>query len=210
MAQQRMRDPVAAGYLFGVELRFLVDRAAERVEQHALNGVALANLRILGDVTTFARWSSCTRAVPITCAAIPGLLALAASENCGHDAGAAPPAHESHNPQGLFVRGVGNEEFSHDNETQRTACEVGAPVTLLRKSDKGLYSGVNLLHHAMRGFGAVLPNVCGQLVYIFKSFWVEIVAAHARPVRRASILSCNRAKASSPGMSFTFPLLTSS
>jgi len=49
-----------------------------------------------------------------------------------------------------------------------------------------------------------------DFVDIVERFRVQLLTDQAGPLRRASILSCNRAKASSPGISLTLPLLTSS
>jgi hypothetical protein len=69
---------------------------------------------------------------------------------------------------------------------------------------------VNLVNHAVRGTRVVLADVGRDFVDIVERFRVQLLTDQAGPLRRASILSCNRAKASSPGISLTLPLLTSS
>ena len=42
------------------------------------------------------------------------------SKDCGHDARAAASVHHGDDPEGLFIRRVGNEIFTNDDEAQRT------------------------------------------------------------------------------------------
>ena len=43
-----------------------------------------------------------------------------ASQNRGHNAGTAPSVHYRHNPQGLFIRRIGDQVFMYQNEAQRS------------------------------------------------------------------------------------------
>ena len=58
---------------------------------------------------------------------------LSASENCGHQPGATPCVHDGDNPEGPFLRRVGNQVFTYQNEAQRSRGEVRASVALTGK-----------------------------------------------------------------------------
>jgi hypothetical protein len=84
-------------------------------------------------------------------------------------------------------------------------------VANVRKRNYILDGAANLIDYAVGRFTAALAYVHRNFVDVDKGFRMKIVAAaHAGPLRRASIRSCMRAKASSPGISFTRPLLMSS
>src|SRR6266702_4280393 len=56
------------------------------------------------------------------------MFSLPASQDRGHDTRTAASVHDRDNPQGLFLRSVGNQVFAHKSEPQRPRTEVGASV----------------------------------------------------------------------------------
>ena len=69
----------------------------------------------------------------------------------------------------------------------------------------------DIRNHAISGTGIFVGDVFPDLGKIDFGLWMEIVAGYAGGLNlRASLFSRNRAKTSSPGMSFTLPVLISS
>jgi hypothetical protein len=61
---------------------------------------------------------------------------LPASEDRGYGARAAPSVHYRDNPQGLFLRCVGDQVFTYKNEAQRPRTEIRASVAPMGKNHK--------------------------------------------------------------------------
>src|SRR5580704_752896 len=115
-----------------------------------------------------------------------------------------------HYPERPLIRRVGNQVIVHTNEAQRPGGKVGAAVALMGKRYESLNSIVNLISYAVGGVDTVLRDKLPQIVNVDISLGMKLKAAHAWLLRRASLFAFSRAKASSPGMSLTLPLLMSS
>jgi hypothetical protein len=63
------------------------------------------------------------------------------------------------NPQGLFVRRVGNQIVADQKEPQRPGTEVRASVALMGKSQKPANGIENLRHDPVGGIPVFLRNV---------------------------------------------------
>jgi len=68
----------------------------------------------------------------------PCYLLLSSSKDCSHHAGAAPSVQHCDNPQGFFLRRVGNQVFTHHDEAQRAGSEVRALVAGAGERNKGI------------------------------------------------------------------------
>ena len=70
--------------------------------------------------------------------------------------------HDGHNPQGPFVRSVGDKIIAYVRETQRTLGEVWTPIALVGEGCKLLNGSFNLFHYAVGGgnvaLGDEIPN----------------------------------------------------
>lgn len=90
------------------------------------------------------------------------------------------------------------------------AGEVRTAMPTMGERNQALNGAINFINDAVSGFGAIFAEVKRDFIDIDERLRMEVVIAHAGPLRRASILSCKRAKASSPSINFTLPLLMSS
>lgn len=88
---------------------------------------------------------------------------LPAPQDRGYDTGISPPVHHGDNPKRLFFRGVGNQIFTHQNEAQRSSCEVRTSMARLGMCDHGANAVKDFLAHTARSkwvvFRDVLPNL---------------------------------------------------
>jgi len=86
-------------------------------------------------------------------------------------------------------------------------------MATVRKRNQVLNGIENLDNHPVRGIRIVGRNIAAEFVNVFVSFGVKLiplVIRHRERLRSASVFAMRRAKASSPGIIVTFPLLMSS
>jgi hypothetical protein len=82
------------------------------------------------------------------------------------------------NPQGLFLRRVGNQVFTHHDEVQRAGSEVRALVADAGERNKGIY-GINYFRNQPVGSVRIVRrNELPNLVEVNPDFRVEIISNH--------------------------------
>ena len=133
-----------------------------------------------------------------------------AAKDRGQDAGIAPAMQDGNDPYRVFVGRVGNEVIVNADETQRAGCQIRTAVAPVMEGNKTADNIENIRYRPIGGVNIVLGYLIPNLIEVGKRFRVESVPAHAGPVRRSSLFSRRRAKASSPSMGFTRPLFRSS
>src|SRR5579863_3191609 len=71
--------------------------------------------------------------------------------------------HRNH-PKRLFLRCISNQVFTYNPKTERTRCEIGASVSLIRKRNQRANCIVEFFPHTSRGkhvIGCdVFPDIC--------------------------------------------------
>ncbi len=121
--------------------------------------------------------------------------------------------HNSNHPEGLFIGCVGDQVIADANETQWPVCEISAFMTLMWEWNQALDGVENVYDNPVRGIRTVCRNVASDFINISVGFRMKLITAvfrHRLRLRSASVFAISRAKASSPGIIFTFPLLMSS
>src|SRR5687767_5409888 len=125
--------------------------------------------------------------------------------------GTAVPVNDGNHPKRLFIGCISNQVIPHPHETQRAAGQVSPAVSLMREWNTTFEGLVNVRDYAVGGADAIGSDVFPNLIKIGLCPRVEIVPGHEPGFAlRASLFSRSRAKTSSPGISFTLPLLRSS
>ncbi len=120
------------------------------------------------------------------------------------------PVEDGNYPQRVFIRRVNNQIISNSFEAERTECQIWPTVTLLRKSREFCKRSVKVVDDAVRSILAVFSDIYRDFINIVVGFGMKFEPVHSGLWRRASMLARRRAKASSPGISLTLPLLMSS
>jgi len=103
---------------------------------------------------------------------------LSASEDGGHDARAAPCVYDSDNPQRLFLRRVGDQVLTYQNEAQRARGEVLASVAGTGERYKIIYGLNYSRNHAVGSVGIIRRNELPNFVEVGPDFRVEIISNH--------------------------------
>lgn len=71
--------------------------------------------------------------------------------------------HHGNHPQRAFIRRIGNELLPDNRKAQRTGCEVGPSVCLMRKEHQTVESLTNIHNYTVGGSdvigGYIFPNL---------------------------------------------------
>jgi hypothetical protein len=118
--------------------------------------------------------------------------------------------HDGNHPERLFIRRVGNQVVPHADEAKRAVGKVRAPVATVGKRDQAANGVKDFCNDPVGCIGIVRRDIGAYVVEVSVGFRVKRLSRHAGRLRSDSVLAIRRAKASSPSMSFTRPLLMSS
>ena len=82
--------------------------------------------------------------------------------------------HDGDNPQGLFLRRVGNQIFSHHDEAQGPSGKVRALVAHIGKRHQGANGGKNFRNHPVGGVEVISANELPNFGKVETGFRVEV------------------------------------
>ena len=86
--------------------------------------------------------------------------------------------HDSDNPEGLFVRRVGNQVFAYQNEAHGPRSEVRAFVALIGKWNQSPNGCENFRNRSVGGVEIIRANELPNLVEVNTGFRVKVVSGH--------------------------------
>jgi hypothetical protein len=141
----------------------------------------------------------------------PGVL-LPVSKDCGDGARAATSMQHCDNPQGLFIRRIGDQVFTNNDEAQGARCQVWAFVALMRKSHQSTDSFKHFLAKTPSPLRTILRDERPYFCNVLGRKGVKVkTPRHGYSFLRTSSSFWRRlSKNASPSMGFTLPLLRSS
>jgi len=103
---------------------------------------------------------------------------LAASKQRSDNTRIAPPVDHSHDPQRVFIRGVGDEVIPNWQEPERSLRQVLPGMTKLRKTNGGPNGIQNFFNDTTGGAGILRTNILPDLVELELRFWMKRETSH--------------------------------